>query len=178
MVDLLSDPNFPARAMRTASRALKISFAQDLYKQYSRLQFSRPQDRPFGIAGIEKRLQRAFECEGNWGIFDDGRKPQGGLFHRSLLWVRGEEEGDKSELSPIYFGRNDQVPPSWSWMAYEGGIDYCDPPYNSVEWERTEITPPWTLGGKPRLGSPVMGGSIEMSAIVRKFSASSNGVVN
>jgi hypothetical protein len=35
MADFLGDPNFPEKAMRTHSRALKISWFQELYKQYS-----------------------------------------------------------------------------------------------------------------------------------------------
>jgi hypothetical protein len=32
-------------------------------------------------------------------------------------------------------------------MAYRGGIDYIDPPFDQADWERNEIIPPWTRGG-------------------------------
>jgi hypothetical protein len=28
----------------------------------------------------------------------------------------------------------EQKAPSWSWMAYKGGINYMDIPFNDVEW--------------------------------------------
>jgi hypothetical protein len=144
MADFLGDPKFPAKSMR-ANRAEKIAYFQGLYKQYSRLNFTRYDDRPFAIAGLEKRLQNAFGTKGGYGIFDDGDKPNGGLFHRSLLWQRGEEAGDAGCLTPIDFPteRNIRVP-SWSWMAYKGGIDFIDPPFQSADWEAQELHPPWT----------------------------------
>jgi hypothetical protein len=147
MADFLGDPNFPDKAMR-ANRARKIAYFQGLYKQYSRLNFTQYSDRPFAIAGLEKRLQRAFATRGKFGIFDDGDKEDGGLFHRSLLWQRGEEKDDVPNLTSIDFSpkRNVKVP-SWSWMAYKGGIDYIDPPFETADWERVEIIPPWTRGG-------------------------------
>ncbi|KAF2677147.1 HET-domain-containing protein [Lentithecium fluviatile CBS 122367] len=110
MADFLGDPNFPDKAMRTPSRALKISYFQELYRQYSRLAFTRYEDRPFAIAGLEKRLQKAFGIEGSFSVFYDG--PDGGLFHRSLLWQRGEQPEDEAVLTPIDFpiDRNIKVP--------------------------------------------------------------------
>ena len=127
--------------MRAESGALKIAYFQDLYILYSRLQFTKYEDRPFAIAGLEKRLQRAFDTKGGYGIFSDGDISEGGLFHRSLLWRRGKDE---PRLYPIDFPseRGVQVP-SWSWMAYKGGIDYTDPPYLSAIWEKEEIQSPW-----------------------------------
>jgi hypothetical protein len=151
MADFLGDPNFPNKAMRVKSRALKIEYFQDLYKQYSRLGFTRWEDRPVAIAGLEKRLQKAFNTKGRYGIFDDGNKTDGSLFHRSLLWRRAwevDEKGDGDPLVAITFpaAKNFHVP-SWSWMAYKGGIDYTDPPYQTAIWETAGIIPPWTRGG-------------------------------
>ena len=134
MADFLGDPNFPNKAMR-ANRARKIAYFQGLYKQYSRLDFTRYSDRPFAIAGLEKRLQSAFNTRGAFGIFDDGDKEDGGLFHRSLLWQRGEENGDLPNMPTIEFPPARKVNvPSWSWMAYRGGIDYIDPPFDQADW--------------------------------------------
>lgn len=171
MAAFLGDPKFPDKAMREHSRALRVSWFQDLYKQYSRLDFSEYADRPFAIAGLEKRLQRAFGTRGAYGIFDDGDKPKGGLFHRSLLWQRGEEESDDKELFPIDFpsSRNIHVP-SWSWMAYRGGIDYTDPPFQTAEWETEEIVPPWTRGENRKTLSAPSIDHVSLSVIVRDFS--------
>lgn len=170
MADFLGDPRFPSKAMNTQSRALKISYFQELYKQYSRLEFSRPDDRPFGIAGLEKRLLQAYDTKGGYGIFDDGTSADGGLFHRSLLWQRGEAEDDAHEMLPIDFPakRNIHVP-SWSWMAYTGGIDYADPPFKEAEWETSDIVPPWTRGDAYNTSSAPLDGSITIPATVRKY---------
>jgi hypothetical protein len=169
MAAFLGDPKFPDKAMREHSRALRVSWFQDLYKQYSRLDFSEYSDRPFAIAGLEKRLQRAFNTTGGYGIFDDGDKPHGGLFHRSLLWQRGEEADDK-DLVPINFPaeRNIRVP-SWSWMAYVGGIDYTDPPFQTAEWETADIIPPWTRGGQRDTESAPQDGHVALLVSVRDF---------
>lgn len=170
MADFLGDPNFPEKAMRTPSRALKVSYFQGLYKQYSRLDFTRYEDRPYAIAGLEKRLQKAFGTKGGYGIFDDGDKLDGGLFHRSLLWQRGEEADDASNLTPIQFPaeRNVHVP-SWSWMAYKGGIDYTDPPWEAALWEKKDVFPPWTTGAQQDTETAPLDGIVGITATVRDF---------
>jgi hypothetical protein len=168
MAAFLGDPKFPDIAMREHSRALRVSWFQDLYKQYSGLDFSQYSDRPFAIAGLERRLQKAFGTKGGYGIFDDGDKPKGGLFHRSLLWQRCEEE---KELVPIDFPPEKNIHvPSWSWMAYIGGIDYINPPFNSADWETGDITPPWTRGGHCETQSaPPHYGDVSLLVNVRDF---------
>ena len=170
MADFLGDPRFPSKAMNTQSRALKISYFQELYKQYSRLEFSRPDDRPFGIAGLEKRLLQAYDTKGGYGIFDDGTTADGGIFHRSLLWQRGEAKDDASEMLRINFPieRNIHVP-SWSWMAYTGGIDYADPPFKQAEWETSDIVPPWTRGDVQNNSSAPLDGFVAIPATVREY---------
>jgi hypothetical protein len=171
MADFLGDPKFPAKSMR-ANRAEKIAYFQGLYKQYSRLNFTRYDDRPFAIAGLEKRLQNAFGTRGGYGIFDDGDKPNGGLFHRSLLWQRGEEPGDAECLTPIDFPpeRNIKVP-SWSWMAYKGGIDFMDPKFQSADWETEELHPPWTYKHNHNVAvpAPPPEQEVAITATVRNF---------
>jgi hypothetical protein len=165
MADFLGDPKFPNKAMRTPSRALKIRYFQDLYRLYSKLDFSWIEDRPIAIAGLERRLQNAYGTSGGYGVFDDG--PDGGLFHRSLLWIRGEFE---RSMTPIVFPlqRNIKVP-TWSWMAYKGGIDYEDPPFQKTEWEKNEIRPPWTRGGIGSAETTLQAPEMALSAIVRDF---------
>jgi hypothetical protein len=168
MADFLGDPNFPAKAVR--NRGLKISYFQGLYRQYSRLNLTMSDDRPFAIAGLEKRLQKAYETKGGYGIFDDGSKDDGGLFHRSLLWQRGEEDGDVQELEPIEFPRKRNIHvPSWSWMAYKGGIDYADPEFGKAEWEINDIVPPWTRGQVRSTDSAPQDGVVAITATVREY---------
>jgi hypothetical protein len=157
MADLLGDPNFPMKAM-SVTRAEKIVFFQALYKQYSRLNFTQEQDRPFAISGLEKRLQKAFHTKGGYGIFDNGDQHDDGLFHRSLLWAKGEEATDDKFLTRIAYPHDVRIP-TWSWMAYKGGIDYIDPPFQSAYWELNEVIPPWTDGSL----------RYAISAVVRDF---------
>lgn len=37
--------------------------------------------------------------------------------------------------------------PSWSWMGYDGGIDFLDLPLGGVEWLEDAIKSPWATGG-------------------------------
>ncbi|KAK2746243.1 tol-like protein [Colletotrichum kahawae] len=163
MADFLDDPKFPYKAMKEKSRAVRIRYFQDLYRRYSQLEFSHIQDRPIAIAGLENRLLKAYATQGGYGIFDDG--PGHGLFHRSLLWQRSEEE---DALNAIDFSsRPDSVAPTWSWMAYDGGIDYLDLPFQETEWERTDIEPPWSVTSGDSDGPRQ---TTRLKVIVRSFS--------
>ena len=164
MADFLGDPQFPSKAFRTHSRALKISYFQGLYQNYSRLRLTRAEDRPLAIAGLESRLLKAFGTKGGYGIFDDG--PDGELFHRSLLWQRGS---DVESLKPITFGGSNIKVPTWSWMAYEGGIDYGDPPFGTTDWTASEVQSPWESGHRLRAGSDPENAGLALTATVRDF---------
>jgi hypothetical protein len=174
LADFLGDPNFPVKGMKSG-RGVKIRYFQDLYCQYSRLDFSRDSDRPYAIDGLEKRLRKAYGTSGGWGIFDDG--PGNGLFHRSLLWCRGDElVAAGTSMAPIVFPAHLNVAaPSWSWMAYCGAINYFDPPFKNTEWERQDIEPPWTrsvsdsAGGGGALQSGISGSIVGIRAKVRDF---------
>ncbi|PKS06830.1 hypothetical protein jhhlp_006906 [Lomentospora prolificans] len=165
--EFLGDPNFPDKAM--ASRGLQITYFQQLYQKYSRLDFTRSSDRPIAIAGLERRLNSAYGTSGAYGIF--GNDFSGGLFHRSLLWCRGQDEKKMEKISfPADWA---QQVPSWSWMAYKGGIDYMDPPFKKVDWETSEIRPTWQKTAE--LGAPTTAsvmedvGPIELRATMRDF---------
>lgn len=109
--------------------------------QYSRLGFTRDYDRPLAIAGLEKRLIQAFGTYGGFGIFDDGL----GLLRRSLLWHRNSTG---ATLERIGFPKDWKMRvPSWSWMAYNGGIRYLDLPFQEVDWFEEDLRSPWRTSG-------------------------------
>lgn len=168
MADFLGDPRFPEKAMRAKSRALKIAYFQGLYKRYSHLDLTRSYDRPFAIAGLEKRLQVAFDSKGSYGTFDDSDKTNPGLFHRSLLWQRDCDGDNDRHLKLIEFPADRKIRiPSWSWMAYEGGIDYCDPPLQTADWETKEIVSPWSES--PSTESAPQTEDLALTVTVRDF---------
>jgi hypothetical protein len=129
----LGDANFPRVAAQN-TKGGQIVYFQHLYEQYSRLAFTSFLDRPVAIAGLEKRLCRAFGTEGSFGIFERYRG-------RSILWHRAE---NVKQLERIKFSSTRERVPSWSWMAYEGGITFLDLPFKEVEWATGEMSSPWS----------------------------------
>lgn len=140
LASFLGDPKFPTVAMQS-SYGGRIRLYQDLYAQYSRLGFSHYKDRPVAIAGLERRLITSLQVRGGFGVLDDTSP---GLLRRSLLWHRAQGLGS---LDLIPFNESNDLashaPPSWSWMAYKGAINYLNLPFDQVEWETTDIISPW-----------------------------------
>ncbi|KAI0440127.1 heterokaryon incompatibility protein-domain-containing protein [Xylaria telfairii] len=133
---LLGDPKFP-KVATFSSKGGRIRLYELLYKQYSRLQFTRACDRPLAIAGIEQRLIRAFETQGGYGVFTR-------YFGRGLLWQR-DVTLPSQIMRPIQFPKSQQYKvPSWSWMAYEGAISFMHLPFGGIDWEETEVRSPWS----------------------------------
>ena len=59
---------------------------------------------------------------------------------RCLLWRRANDVRFLTRTPP---GEHTiRMPPSWSWMAYEGGISYIEPPGDSVLWNDPDIILP------------------------------------
>jgi hypothetical protein len=163
---MLGDPNFPQKAMDKAKEGKKIALCQSVYKLYSRLAFSYHVDRPIAILGIEKRLLLAFDVQGGYGIFGDRNGTA--FFYRSLLWQRA---GGEPSLRMIDFPPVQSVL-TWSWMAYEGAIDYLNLPVTGVDWveREIEITSPWhQYSGTETWSEPTS--SVELSALVYRFMA-------
>lgn len=107
------------------------------------MRFTQDTDRPVAISGLEERLIRSFQVSGGFGVFDgDGPSP----LRRSLLWRRAPDVG---RLEMIDFQSVNSTaspppsPPTWSWMAYNGAIQYLEVPFGRVEWEENEIRSPW-----------------------------------
>ncbi|KAI3390842.1 hypothetical protein diail_8545 [Diaporthe ilicicola] len=146
LASFLGDSRFPEVGMRSTHGG-KIRLFQDLYSKYSRLELSYDADRPVAIAGIEKHLISSFDVRGGFGVLDDGHR---GLLWRSLLWQRAQDPANV--LKRIEFEKLKGVaiaiipPPSWSWMAHKGSIDYLDLPFNEVEWEEDDIRSRWSGG--------------------------------
>lgn len=141
---LLGDTNFPS-IMMSMSKGERILRYQDFYKNYSRLGLTRQHDRPIAIDGLQSRLLKAFNTEGGFGILDEGLFP--GHLRRSLLWHRAS---NVPALKRINFSPDTDyqgIPPSWSWMAYMGGIDYLHLEFDGIEWERLQS--PWSRRGWP-----------------------------
>lgn len=138
----LGDPAFPTVALKS-SKGAKIRLYELLYKTYSALHFTKIWDRPIAIAGLEQRLVWAFNTHGGYGVFD------GQFFGRSLLWKRDEKAEENEVMKAIEFPVGDRRyyhVPTWSWMAYDGVIDFMDVPFDGVEWQHSEeegVLSPW-----------------------------------
>ena len=160
----LGDPDFP-HILYNASQGEKILRYQELYREYSRLGLSEPYDRPTAIDGLQQRLLRTMRVSGGFGVFDEGVTR--GLLRRSLLWRRGI---DTPSLSRIHFPPQSVVStvPSWSWMAYTGGIDYLQPDFGCYEWE--DLQSPWSPKTPTNVSSTDYNlANIALEAIAREY---------
>ncbi|KAL2670254.1 hypothetical protein Neosp_014721 [[Neocosmospora] mangrovei] len=128
----LGDANFP-NSFPDYVKGKKIKLYQDLYERYSRLALSYPTDRPIAIRGLERRLRNVLGTRAGYGVFDV-------YLRRGLLWQR-----EQASLQRIDFSNGNELVPSWSWMAYAGGIRYMNVPLGGVEWGRWEndVASPW-----------------------------------
>ncbi|KAH8731712.1 heterokaryon incompatibility protein-domain-containing protein [Phaeosphaeriaceae sp. PMI808] len=114
------DPNFPDRLLASGDKRT-VEFIHFLSEAYSKRHLTKKTDRRIAISGLEARIARARWCQSRYGIFEN-------FLHRNLLWQRSD--GDKMERIRYESG----VVPSWSWMAYDGGIQYMDIPFGDVDW--------------------------------------------
>jgi hypothetical protein len=122
-------------------------------------------DRPMAIDGLQRRLLRTLNVKGGFGILDEGSAR--GLLCRSLLWHRGTDMQTRS-LERIQFPANRAISavPSWSWMAYTGGIDYFKLDFGGFVWEL--LYPPWSRALKsPRTDDRGIGATLVAKA--RKY---------
>ncbi|KAJ8133056.1 hypothetical protein O1611_g567 [Lasiodiplodia mahajangana] len=116
----LGDSNFP-RSAEDYVKGKKIKLIQSLYERYSTMALTFSGDRPIAIRGLEARLMHTFGGIAKYGIFRL-------YLHRCLLWKKSE-----NNMKPIVPYPGEEIP-SWSWMAYEGGIRYIDAPGSDVDW--------------------------------------------
>ncbi|KAF1350459.1 HET-domain-containing protein [Lizonia empirigonia] len=125
-VAFLGDADFPSKTIgKDSTSGKQIHLWTNLYKQYSELEFSHVEDRPYAIAGLMARLTTAFRTQSLAGLFES-------FWGRCLLWKRAEK---CPQLEQIPQGEQaKKLPPSWSWMAVDGPIDFIDPEGGTVTW--------------------------------------------
>jgi hypothetical protein len=88
-----------------------IGFLYFLIQDYSERKLSYKTDRRVAMSGLQDRIARAIPCEDRYGVFEK-------YLHRNLLWHASNDKLKKIEYEDCV--------PSWSWMAYEGGIRFLD----------------------------------------------------
>ncbi|RDL35913.1 uncharacterized protein BP5553_06525 [Venustampulla echinocandica] len=134
-IAFLGDANFPNYTIRLESTVgEQIDLFIDLFQRYTRLNFSHPEDRPIAIDGLIERLTEAFKTQSLAGLFET-------FWGRCLLWRRAD--GVKL-LKKIPRGPHTRkIPPTWSWMAFEGEISFVKPEGGQVYWNDPDVILPF-----------------------------------
>ena len=65
--------------------------------------------------------------------------------------------------------------PSWSWMGYDGGIDFLDLPLGGVHWSADAIKSPWATGGADTWHTGDGNEFVELKAQARPFATKGMG---
>lgn len=107
---------------------------QHFYTVYSSLALSRTSDRAQAVAGLQRRIARAFGSAASYGVL--WRWPE-----RMLLWRRAADALTRID----YHHHRAAAPPSWSWMAYDGRISFLEIPFAGVEWTGNVHEPPSSM---------------------------------
>jgi hypothetical protein len=112
-----------------------------VYEKYTELSLTSRADRPTAIAALERRMLQALDAKGGFGVVDDVGME--GILNMSLLWRRAPGMGLVG-LTRIEFPRytSFEEVPSWSWMSYEGSIEYLEVDFTNTDWKR--VTSPWS----------------------------------
>ncbi|KAF2807991.1 HET-domain-containing protein [Mytilinidion resinicola] len=115
------DPYFPKRLLTSGNERI-MEFIHFLSEDYSKRGLIEKTDRCVAISGLEARIARALSCGSSYGIFES-------FLHRNLLWQPSD-----TKLEKIVY--EDWHVPSWSWMAYNGGIRFFDKDisFGTVDW--------------------------------------------
>jgi hypothetical protein len=127
----LGDAHFP-RSIESRYKDGKINHFIALYERYSSLSFTYVSDRPIALAGIEAALLRSLATTGAYAVLE-------AYLHRTLLWRRA---GAQEPMSRVFRLGHGSRPPSWSWMSWDGRIEYMKVPYGKVGWN-PEIKSPF-----------------------------------
>jgi hypothetical protein len=140
---------------------MRIELFENLFANYSTLALTNRADRPVAIRGLETRLIDHFDTTGGFGVFDE-------YLHRCLLWKRAG-----GYLERITSFRRGYQPPSWSWMAYDGAIDYMPIPFGETTWFDDISSPFRRHKWHPRPVDSIL----ELEAPVRKLTGTLAGEV-
>ncbi|KAI9643121.1 hypothetical protein NHQ30_008856 [Ciborinia camelliae] len=134
-IAFLGDPNFPDYTIRpTSSASEKIRVFIDLFQQYTRLEFTCAEDRPIAIDGLMERLTFAFKTRSLAGLFET-------FWGHCLLWRRADDAEPLEKIKSDKSSR--KIPPTWSWMAFQGAISFIEPKDDSVDWNDGGVTLPF-----------------------------------
>ncbi|CZR58814.1 uncharacterized protein PAC_08706 [Phialocephala subalpina] len=159
----LGDAYFPKAAEKYV-KGMRIELFQDLYERYSRLALSFPSDRPIAIKGLEARLLDTFNTTGGYGLLDR-------YLHRCLLWQRS---GDT--LKRIKPSRGSYLVPSWSWMGYDGPMNYMAISFGQVSWCH-KITSPFEKAENRRKSNSHASSTAELEALVWELTSVPGGQI-
>ncbi|KAF2824588.1 HET-domain-containing protein [Ophiobolus disseminans] len=118
---LASDPYFPS-TLTTLCTFESWNFIRSLLENYSKRELAEPNDRRYAVSGLGERLARVLTCGSSYGVFEK-------YLYRNLLWYLVPRKND--ETKSILLGHDI---PSWSWMAYSGGIKFVKIPFGGVSW--------------------------------------------
>lgn len=115
------DPDFPKRLFESGYQRT-IEFIHFLFEDYSKRGLTEKTDRCIATSGLETRIAGALQCQSKYGIFEK-------YLHRNLLWQASDSKMERIEYKTRHV-------PSWSWMAYNGGIQFMDKdiPFGAVDW--------------------------------------------
>jgi hypothetical protein len=125
---ILGDSKFPASSLKYYKDD-RIRLIQHVNQLYTNLLLTNATDRPKAILGLQSRLAYTFESKANYGIYER-------YLERTLLW----QADTHNNLSRIPYKDGSAIP-SWSWMAYTGGIQYMEIPFKQVNWTKNPQNP-------------------------------------
>lgn len=115
------DPLFPERLYFSGVKST-VNYLQSMLENYTQRNITNPTDRSVAILGLLARIKRTLGTSVHHGILD--------LFlHRTLLWRRVDSQKRTKRIAYDKVGK--QVP-SWSWMAYEGGVKFADDEFGAL----------------------------------------------
>jgi hypothetical protein len=121
--NLLSSSRFPMTSAGSPPGGAASAF-ETIFASYSERSLTYPKDRPYAIAGLERRLMDLYKTESTFGIVHC-------CLGRSLLWQRcGKERMKMIDDCSV------EMVPSWSWMKYEGKIHYGNVSKVNTRWNR------------------------------------------
>jgi hypothetical protein len=99
-----------------------VEFIRLLIEHYSERELTKKTDKCVAMSGLHTRIARTIGCDGRYGTLET-------YLHRNLLWHACDRKLKKIEYESYV--------PSWSWMAYHGGIRFKDEeelPVGQAHW--------------------------------------------